>query len=177
MKRESNFIRIESDGVRVPLNILGLNITTDDLDEPKDESEPSHSEDPWWCNLLQTDWAEITGLSFDFKSKDRELAFPWAVFGVGTAKSPEVLSQVAFGAELALRMLNDLALEPGPPNIRRPYQTPTSDSFQIYAFTLVGPVWKVYNCKLVREHCGKDYVLRTLETPLFVSFNLATLFS
>ena len=47
---------------------------------------------------------------------------------------------------MALRMLNDLALEPGRPDHPRVYQTPTSDCFQVFAFTSEGTVWNIYLC-------------------------------
>jgi hypothetical protein len=76
---------------------------------------------------------------------------------------------------MALRMLNDLALEPGRPDERRVYQTPTSDCFQVFAFTSEGPMWKIYVCFRVKDIEGVGGAIVN-EISASVSFSADTIF-
>lgn len=108
-----------------------------------------------WRNLIQDNWKDVSGLMYNFSREGQSrLAFPWAVYEAKKGNC-DVLHQAALSAEICLRMLNDLALEPGLPNDLRPYQTPTSDCFQVFAFTSEGPIWTIYVCSRVKNvrHC------------------------
>lgn len=106
----------------------------------------------WWRNLIQEDWKRTTGQVFDLDWKGSRLAFPWGVYEAKLAEDPSTKREAAIAAELALRMLHDLALVPGPPLEQRPYQTPTSDCFQVFAFTSEGPVWNIYVCWKIKKY-------------------------
>ncbi|KAH0556940.1 hypothetical protein GP486_005271 [Trichoglossum hirsutum] len=155
--RKNNFIQIESLWMRVPDHIFGLAISRDS------SGEADTIDESFWCrNLVQTNWKETTGLTFDLEwGGVVKLAFPWAVYQVKSTQNSDVLSEAALGAEMALRMLNDLALEPGRPDERRAYQTPTSDCFQVFAFTSEGPKWKIYICFRVKDIEGKKFANET----------------
>ncbi|KAI9767543.1 MAG: hypothetical protein M1840_005580 [Geoglossum simile] len=132
--RKLNFIEIESRGMRVPDFIFGLAIPSDGSGEAN--TIECISETSWYRNL----WKGAVNL-----------AFPWAVYQAQKTQNSAVLLQAALRAEIALRMLNDLALEPGRPHEHQVYQTPTSDCFQVFAFTSEGPIWKIYVCFRIKD--------------------------
>jgi hypothetical protein len=127
----------------------------------------------WWRVLVKEDWEKITGLAsnmewYKYPSRSKLMAFPWAVYEAKEREDPSAKEEAAVAAELLLRILNDLALVPGCPNEERLYQTPTSDCFQVFAFTSEGPMWNVYVClrakRTVHAVFGRD-------EPSFVSSN------
>ena len=118
---------------------------------------------------MEIDWEETTGLEANldwlgYSNFDKLMAFPWAVYEAKETEDPSAKVEAAVAAELFLRILNDLALVPGHPKKERPYQTPTSDCFQVFAFTSEGPIWNVYVC--LRAKRTAQVVFSTDEPPL-----------
>ena len=85
------------------------------------------------------------GLLTDPKWGETDLIFPFMAYEAKgwSGDCREARRQACSGAAVYLDMLDNLVRRPGPLNAPRPYQSPTSHNFQVFALTSFGAHWHV----------------------------------
>jgi hypothetical protein len=126
----------------------------------------SDVENPIWASeLLQGRLEKLLlhrkcGLLTDPKWGETNLAFPFAVYEAkGWSGDCRVARrQACVTAAAYLDLLDNLARRPGPVESPKPYQTPTSHHYQVFALTSFGAHWHLLvgyrRPREAKEHAG-----------------------
>jgi hypothetical protein len=129
---------------------------------------------PVWADELRRERLEMLllhhkyGLPSDPKWGETDLVFPFAVYeakGWG-GDCRDARRQVCSAAAAYLDLLDDLARRPGPVGSTKPYQTPTSHHYQVFALTSFGAHWHLLvgyrRPRHVEEHAGTKGMSETV---------------
>lgn len=117
-----------------------------------------------WENLERPNY----GLVSDPSRTETNLVFPFMVYEAkGWSGDCRVARrQACSAAAFYLDMLDELARKPGPVGTPRPYQTPTSHHYQVFALTSFGAYWHLLvgyrRPRLAAEHAGETGMSETV---------------
>jgi hypothetical protein len=127
----------------------------------------------WVAELLQSRLEKLLlhrkcGLLADPKWGETNLAFPFAVYEAkGWSGDCRVARRQACVAAAAyLDLLDNLVRRPGPVESVKPYQTPTSHHYQVFALTSFGAHWHLLvgyrRPREAEEHAGLEGMSETV---------------